>query len=193
MEKLIENIIENIENVFMLDLAVLFEKGVSFIVYPPPHIGFLIIKIIFITTSLLFLSFIVFALLKSSWLKFHFLIDLYEFFNYRPYGMPKLTKKWLKIKARSVRGTEDEYKLAIIEADSLLDEILKKIGYEEEELSGKLNKIPAGVLPNIEEILQAHKIRNDIIYDPNYKLSLEETEKILAIFEKALTDLHALT
>ncbi len=142
---------------------------------------------------MIFLAFIVFALLKSSWLKFYLLINLYEFFNYRPFGLPKLTQKWLKIKTRSGKGLEDEYKLAIIEADSLLDEILKKLGYGEEELSGKLNKIPSEILPNIEEILQAHKVRNNIVYDPNYKLSLEETERALAIFEKALIDLHVLS
>jgi len=47
-------------------------------------------------------------------------------------------------------------------------------------------------LPNLEEARAAHQTRNNIVHDPNYRLSLDEARKILAVYEKSLIDLQAL-
>jgi hypothetical protein len=54
-----------------------------------------------------------------------------------------------------------------------------------------LQKVTAGTLPNVEEVWEAHKIRNNIVHDPDYRLSLDEAKRALEIYEKALTDLQA--
>jgi len=41
-------------------------------------------------------------------------------------------------------------------------------------------------------VREIHKIRNNIIHDPTYKLSQEEVKKALAVYEKALIELDAL-
>jgi hypothetical protein len=167
------------------------EYLISFFISPSFTEWLLIIKIIFIVLSLLFICFIIFALMKSSWLKFRFLYDAVELLTYRPFGVRKMEKNWKKITARIDTGLESEYKLAVIEADNMLNEILNKMGYGGESLGERLEKLTAATLPDIEGIREVHQVRNNIIHDPNYKLSLNETRRLLDIFEKAFKDLEA--
>ena len=167
------------------------ENLISFLISPPSNEWLIIIRIIFIIVSLSLFGFIVFALLKTSWLKYIFLQDAAEILTYRPFGVRKIEKNWRKVAARLDTGSEPEYKLAVIESDNIMNEILKRMGYGGESLGERLEKLTAATLPNIEEIKDAHKVRNDIVHDPNYKLSLEQAKKTLGIFEKAFRDLEA--
>jgi len=167
------------------------ENLISFLISPPSNEWLIIIRIIFIIVSLSLFGFIVFALLKTSWLKYIFLQDAAEILTYRPFGVRKIEKNWRKVAARLDTGSEPEYKLAVIESDNIMNEILKRMGYSGESLGERLEKLTAATLPNIEEIKDAHKVRNDIVHDPNYKLSLEQAKKTLGIFEKAFRDLEA--
>jgi uncharacterized protein YutE (UPF0331/DUF86 family) len=165
---------------------------ISFILNPTFSGWLLFFKTLFIFFSLLFLGFIIFALFKTTWLKRLIIWDLQEFLTYRPFGVSKVERKWQKIKKRLETETESEAKLAIIEADSMLDGILDRMGFGGRTLGERLDKLTAVSLPNIEEVKQAHKIRNNIVHDPTYKLDLEEAKKVISAYEKALTDLQAL-
>ncbi len=168
------------------------EQIISFILNPAFSGWLLVLKIIFIIISLLLFGFIIFVLIKTSWLKRMIIWDLQEFLTYRPFGVTKLAGKWQKIKKRLKRKTESEAKLAVIEVDSMLDGILDRMGFGGRTLGERLDKLTVISLPNIEEVRQAHKIRNNIIHDPSYRLDLEEAEKVISAYEKALTDLQAL-
>lgn len=167
------------------------ENLMSFFVSPFPSEWLLITKIIFIVLFLLFIGLIIFFLLKSSWLKLRFLYDLIEFLTYQPFGVRKIERDWRRITTRLDIGLESEYKLAIIEADNMLNETLEMMGYKGESLGERLENLSAVTLSNIEEAKEAHQVRNNIIHDPNYKLSLDEARRILGIYEQALRDLQA--
>jgi len=152
--------------------------------------GVLISKIVFWVLGIAFLIGIIFFLIKSTWLRRLIIEDLSEFFTYRPYGAKKIYKTWMKIMARADTGLESEYKLALIEADSMLDDTLKRMGYAGETVGERLEKINSAILPNIEEVWQAHKTRNNIVHDPDYKLTLDEAKKNLSIYEQAFRELQ---
>lgn len=103
-----------------------------------------------------------------------------------------MAKQWFKIKARLDTGQESEFKLALIEADDLLSEVLKRLGYAGETLGERIEKITKASLSNIEDIKEAHKTRNNIVHDPDYRLTLEEAKKNTEIYENALSGLQAL-
>ena len=168
------------------------EEIISFLIAPDFTGWLLILKIIFIVFALVLLILIIFALLRTNWLKLFILSDLFEFFTYRPYGFRKFAKQWFKITALLERGSEAECKLAVIEADSFLDEILEKMGHKGETLEDKLRPITSMLLSNIEEVREVHKIRNNIVHDPDYKLSLDEARKTLAVYERALRELEVI-
>ncbi len=159
----------------------------------PTFTGWLfVLKIIFIIFSLIFLFFIISALLKTTWIEKIFLISLKEFFTYRAFGIRKISKKWIKIAARLETGLESEAKLAVLEADSLLDDILKKIGYSGEILDERFKSITKEIISDIDKVCEAHKIRNKIVHDPDYKLDLDQARNVLEIYEKAFKDLNVL-
>ena len=151
-----------------------------------------ILKIIIFLLTFIFLSGIIYFLLTSGWVERIFLIDLIEFLKFKPYEVSRVSKKWKKILKRFERGTETEWKLAIIDADDLLNEILKRMGYEGETLGEKLKKVKKTILPNLDEVFQAHKIKSDIIHDPGYSLSFEQAKKVLEIYQRALSNIEAL-
>ena len=159
----------------------------SFII-SPTFIFYL--KIAFIVIGALFLLSIIFLLLKNSWLKRRFLEDWTEFFIYRPFGVKKTFKQWAKVLKRLETGKEADYKLAVIEADGLLNDILKKMGYKGETMAKILEQLDSTVLPDIEQIWEVHKIRNKVVHDPDYELSLEQARKVLGIYEKSFRTLE---
>jgi len=165
---------------------------ISFILNPTFAGWFLVLKIIFMIVGLIFFGFIIFALIHTSWLKRVIIWDLQEFFSFRPFGVKKVGKDWEEIKAKLKAELESEWKLAVIEADKMLDDTLNRMGFGGVSLGERLEKLTTATLSNIEEVRIAHKIRNNIVHDPTYRLSLEETKKTILIYEKALTDLQAL-
>ena len=168
-------------------------EEVFFFFLNPTFPGWLqILKIILMSVSLFFAGFIIFALVKTSWLKRLIIWDWKEFLTFRPHGLRKVEKDWQKIKGRLETEIDSEYKLAVIEADSMLNELLKGLGFGGETLGERLEKVTTASLPNLEEVKEAHKIRNNIIHDPDYRLSLDEAKRVITIYEKALTDLQAL-
>lgn len=168
----------------------IFNNVIFFIQFP--HFGglFWFLRFISIIISLIFFAFIITLLLKNTWLKRRFLENITEFFLYRPFGAKKTFKQWIKIIKRLETDSEAEYKLAIIEVDSLLNDILESIGYSGETIMEKLKQLNSTTLPNIEQIREAHKIRNNVVHDPDYHLTLDQAKKTLGIYEQAFRDLE---
>lgn len=86
---------------------------------------------------------------------------------------------------------ESERKLAIIEADDFLNEILEMRGYKGTKLEERISQVEDIQLPNIKEILDAHKIRNALVYQPDYRLEPDKTKKLLEIYEKAIKKIES--
>jgi hypothetical protein len=160
--------------------------------WPPFDQWIAIIKIIFIILSLFFLFSIIYFLFRTSWLNFRYINNIIEFLIYKPLGIGKTAKQWEKMKRRLETGLESEYKLIIIEADSIFSSTLEKMGYTDENFEERIKHLTLDILPNMEEVLEAHKIRNSVVHDPDYRLDLDETKRIILIYEKALINLQAL-
>lgn len=173
-------------------LSELINEITQFLLYPEFSSWLLVIKIIFLGFSLIFLIFIIWALFKTEWLKRLILWDLKEFLTYKPYLFKKYKKEWKKIKKRLEFVSEPEAKLAIIEADSLLDKVLKEKGYAGESLGERLDRLTSDILSNLEAVREAHKIHSNIIHDPSYRLSFNEAKRVISIYEEALSDLQAI-
>jgi len=149
------------------------------------------VRLIFICFSAFFLIGIVYFMLNSSWLNYKFLEDVTEFFTWQPYGMRQIVKRWDKIKKRAETGSEAELKLAVIEADDFLNELLEEKGYEGENFEEIVKKADRLITPNTEDLLWAHNLRNSIVYDPNFKLDQEQANKALGIYGAAVNNLGA--
>lgn len=127
-------------------------------------------------------SFLIFIIILAVGLGLLFLISRIRQ-KLSPRDISLVQKEWrsLELKART------EPKQAVIEADKLLDFVLKRKGYNGS-LGEKLKKA-APLFSNIDEVWDAHKMRNHIAHEVGFVLSSSQASRPLMSFKKALRDL----
>ena len=152
------------------------------------------LKIIFIILFFLFIGGIILFLLKSQWFRNIFWEDWIEIVTFKAFKENKAARAWDKIIERFDTGSPSEQKLSVVKADTLLNEVLGDMGYLGERLDERIKKVPADLMTHIsiEEIMGAHRICSDIVYDPDYRIESVRVKEILDIYEKILKDLQAL-
>jgi len=168
---------------------------ISLIASPEMQQRLLFLKIVFLAISSVLIACIIYFIRHSRWWEFFFPKRHLEAFgskDFKDFEKRKTVKTWEKSKKRLETKIPSEYKLAVIEADSFFNRILEKMGYAGESLGERLKKVPDGVLLNIDDIWEAHKIRNNIVHDLNYRLTQRTAEEVLRIYEEALKNLEIL-
>ncbi len=101
-----------------------------------------------------------------------------------------LNKSWQKILSRLNKNDEANLRLALIEADNLFDDLLKQIRLPGESMADRLKYLNASQISNIDEIWQAHKLRNQIVHNAEYPITRNEIEFGVHAYEKALKELE---
>lgn len=97
-----------------------------------------------------------------------------------------LRKKWDKIRKHVEKGEQIGYKIAIIKADDIIDDLIKRMKYPGENMAERLSGINPGQIENIEELKIAHEIRNQIVQKEDFPLSKEKAEEVLGYYENFL-------
>jgi len=87
---------------------------------------------------------------------------------------------------------ENDWKFAIIEADKLIDNILRDKNYQGETISERLSLVTKQEIPSIDQLWQAHKIRNKIVHEPTFRLTKQEAQKTIEAYKQALKELGAI-
>lgn len=98
-------------------------------------------------------------------------------------------KKWLEILVRV--KTYDGMILAVIDADKLLDEALKKSNYKGKTMGERLVAAQHEISDN-DGVWYAHKLRNRLVHESTLRLRKNEAKNALAGFRQGLKDLGAL-
>lgn len=101
----------------------------------------------------------------------------------------KFRKKWGKIKAKLPRQTQ--WREALIEADKLLDNALKKKKYTGKTVGEKLVKAEK-VFTDKDEVWFGHKLSRAAAEKPDMKLKKADMKRALIGLQKGLKDLGAL-
>lgn len=96
---------------------------------------------------------------------------------------------WAELLARV--STPEGMVLAVIDADKLLDEALKKHRYKGKTMGERLVSAQRQLSDN-DAVWYAHKLRNRLVHEPNIRLKKSEAKNALAGFKLGLRDLGAL-
>lgn len=112
-------------------------------------------------------------------------------------GRGNLTKRrslkgWEQIKKRIVSPVQQDWKLAVLEADKIFDEILKMAGYLGSDLTKKLETLKPENLASLEEIKKAHDLARKIMSDPGMELKKDDAITALKSYKKAFIELNLL-
>lgn len=80
--------------------------------------------------------------------------------------------KWLEIEELVKLGSPSRFKAAILEADKLLDFVLKKLGYPGKNLGERMKAIPREKYSRgfFDNMWEAHKVRNEIVHNVSYEI-----------------------
>lgn len=88
--------------------------------------------------------------------------------------------RWQVILTHAASDNSAEWKIAIIEADSILDELLQDAGYAGETMADRLKA--AGESDTIQQAWEAHKVRNRIAHESGIELSRREVDTTIALY-----------
>lgn len=185
MNDIIRNSVDKITNI---DL----EAVLAFLLSDDLQFKLLAVKIAFMAASAALVGLIIFLMSKTHYWDWLYLQDVNQFFTMRSFGGKKISRQWVKTLERLEKGLEPDYKLAVIEADELLDSSLKKMGYEGQTLEERLGKIPSTTLPNVDQVTEVHSLRNSIVHDPNFRLTADQAKDAMNVYEQAFRNLQIL-
>ncbi len=109
-------------------------------------------------------------------------------------GSKNLTRRrslraWKQIQKRLKAGDANNLKMAVLEADRILDEILKLSGYPGDNLEERMDSATAAQISNIEELRQVHKIRDRLVGEPDFTLTPGEAGIAINIYKKTFVEL----
>lgn len=105
----------------------------------------------------------------------------------------KMRKRWDKVRMLLESNNVSQYKLAIIEADAIADEILSGIGYTGENMTEKLDKIGKNDLDDhLEALKGVHQIRNKIVHEADFEVDYRMAQTVVGVYENFLRYLEFL-
>ena len=97
-------------------------------------------------------------------------------------------ERLMRIEAHLLAGSDSEMRLAIIEADALLEEILAEAGYTGEGVGERLKNLNKGALSDA--AWEAHRVRNRIAHEGSrFVLTKEEANKTVNLYKKVYVSL----
>lgn len=103
----------------------------------------------------------------------------------------KYRTRWMAIEQSLERDNAASYHMAIMNADKLVDQALKDKGFKGQSMGERL-KSAKDALPHRNEIWTAHKLRNQIAHEPDFKVDYMAARRALAQFKQTLKDLGAI-
>jgi len=99
--------------------------------------------------------------------------------------------RWDKILQYINSHNESDWRLAILEADNMLDDLTKKLGYQGENLGERLKSVDISVFSTIDYAWEAHKVRNKIAHEgAGYILNHYEAKRVIVLFERVFKDFN---
>lgn len=105
----------------------------------------------------------------------------------------KMQKRWEKVESLLKTGNPSQYKLAIIEADAIADEILGGIGYKGANMMEKLEQVGTAHLDDhLESLKGVHQIRNRVVHEADFEVDERLAKTVVGVYENFLRYLELL-
>lgn len=99
---------------------------------------------------------------------------------------------FLRIENSLEQGNEASYSMVIVEGDKLLDKALCEMGVQGRTMGDRMKKIDKQKFSQINAVWHAHKLRNQIAHEHNFKPDYRQAQHALATYKQALRDLGAI-
>jgi hypothetical protein len=85
-------------------------------------------------------------------------------------------------------GEMTNWKLAIMEADHVLDEIVKASGFRAPTADERFKQLGPEMFTNLAELQEAHRVRNRVAQEPDFMITKDEALKTLRVYKKSFQE-----
>ena len=93
--------------------------------------------------------------------------------------------RWVRTLSYLFSEHTNDWRLAVIEADAMLESLLDQLGFQGETLGDKLKSATQEKFKNLTLAWEAHAIRNRIAHEGTaFELSSHEAKRVIAIYEQ---------
>ncbi|MBU4480301.1 hypothetical protein KKG48_02570 [Patescibacteria group bacterium] len=98
-------------------------------------------------------------------------------------------ERWLRVLEHLETESPTEWRSAILEADIILDEMTKKMGYHGDNLGERLNSVEKSDFLTLNQAWEAHKVRNMIAHEGSgYILNKREAKRVIDLYRQVFEE-----
>ncbi len=152
----------------------------------------LALKILGIVITVVLVCFFIWFFIKTGRETKQKLTRLKDLINPPEPAKGPLKARWEETLRHLSSFREGEWKFALIEADKIVNDVLENAGFGGETIGEKLKNIAPEQLQSINELWYAHKLRNLVVHDINFKVRHTEVRQAIEKYEKVLRELQVL-
>ena len=123
----------------------------------------------------------------------HLLHEIAEYARYQAEREKKISQgetiskneKWVKTLNYLFSQHPSDWKLAVVEADTMLESLLDQLGLSGETLGDKLKSADKNKFRGLGSAWEVHTVRNKIVHEGvSFELSQHEAKRIIALYEQ---------
>lgn len=151
------------------------------------------IQIVALSVSVVLLALVVYATIRLTLIRKKEVEEAEELYSAyaRNQTSHAQNHEWERIKERIDSDNPDEWRLAILDADVLLERIVDRMQYQGDTLSEKLRQIERSDFNTIDEAWEAHKVRNRIAHEgEDFTLTPREAKRVISLYEQVFQEFH---
>lgn len=97
--------------------------------------------------------------------------------------------RWNRVIEQAFSDNEQNWRLAILEADIMLNELLDLLGYKGDTMGDKMKRVEKGDFNSIDQAWDAHKVRNSIAHQGSERLlNQREVHRVIGLYENVFRE-----
>lgn len=102
---------------------------------------------------------------------------------------PVINQKWKQVETHIGSSNPSDWRLAILEADIMLGDMLNKIGYQGDSIGEQLKGVEESDFLTLQDAWEAHKVRNQIAHQgSDYPLSDRDARRVIGLYKKVFSE-----
>ncbi|MBI4086142.1 MAG: hypothetical protein HY433_02800 [Candidatus Liptonbacteria bacterium] len=103
-------------------------------------------------------------------------------------GNAAFKERWEEIAKKTESGSFEPLRIAIVDADKLADDILRRMGLGGKHIADRLEQLSQDDFTSLERLWRAHRVRNQLVHEPDFRISADEGAKTLKDYEAFLKE-----
>jgi hypothetical protein len=96
--------------------------------------------------------------------------------------------QWERVLNHIGSTSESDWRLAVLEADIILDTLLDNMRLPGETMADKLKAVEKSDFTTIDSAWEAHKIRNQIAHESDYVLNQHEAKRVVGLYQSVFEE-----